>query len=132
MSDFSICDFLDIEAIIAEEEEEDYEEEEDTVGYVVDDDEPTLDNKTDYVLPPSLLGPEVQDLEDEARRITARAAPDDPSIWSIGVKLGQETDVVSQICHRCLIPGEIHLPAITSAFARLSILGRVFIEASMS
>jgi hypothetical protein len=74
------------------------------LGYVVDDDEPTLDNKTDYVLPPSLLGPEVQDLEDEARRITARAAPvsltrddlalpfrvpceDDPSIWSIGVKV---------------------------------------------
>jgi hypothetical protein len=49
-----------------------------------------------------------------------------------GGQLGQETDVVSQICHRCLIPGEIHLPAITSAFARLSILGRVFIEASMS
>jgi hypothetical protein len=30
--DLQICDFLDIEAIIAEEEEEDYEEEEDTVG----------------------------------------------------------------------------------------------------
>ena len=34
-----------------------------------------------------------------------------------------------QICRRCLKPSEIHPPAITSAFARSSIPGYVFIEA---
>jgi transcription elongation factor SPT5 len=36
---------------------------------------------------------------------------------------------VFQICRRCLEPSEIHPPAITSAFARSSIPGYVFIEA---
>jgi transcription elongation factor SPT5 len=107
----------------------------------------------------------VQDLEDEARRVTARG-PDtrssittienlvlpfrvprdtDPSVWSVRVKvgvllstctvltndgqLGQEADIVLQICRRCLEPRESQPPAITSAFARSSIPGYVFIEA---
>ena len=69
----------------------------------------------------------------------------DPSVWSVKVKvgvllsvctvltndgqLGQEADVVLQICRRCLKPSESHPPAITSAFARTSIPGLVFIEA---
>ncbi|KAH9016014.1 hypothetical protein EDB85DRAFT_2156270 [Lactarius pseudohatsudake] len=53
----------------------------------------------------------------------------DPSIWSVRVKLGRETDVVFQICRRCLAPSEIHPPAIASAFALSSIPGYVFIEA---
>ena len=44
-------------------------------------------------------------------------------------QLGREADVVFQICRRCLEPSEIHPPAITSAFARSSIPGYVFIEA---
>lgn len=44
-------------------------------------------------------------------------------------QLGRETDVVFQIYRRCLVPSEIHPPAITSAFARSSVPGRVFIEA---
>jgi transcription elongation factor SPT5 len=69
----------------------------------------------------------------------------DPSIWSVRVKvgvlllthtvltndgqLGQEVDIVFQICRRCLKPSESQPPAITSAFARSSIPGYVFIEA---
>lgn len=44
-------------------------------------------------------------------------------------QLGREADVALQICRRCLEPSEIHPPAITSAFARPSIPGYVFIEA---
>lgn len=69
----------------------------------------------------------------------------DPSVWSVRVKVGallstrtiltddrqpgQEDDVVFQICRRCLEPSESQPPAITSAFARSSIPGYVFIEA---
>ena len=42
---------------------------------------------------------------------------------------GREADIVFQICRRCLEPSESHPPAITSAFARNSIPGFVFIEA---
>ena len=38
-------------------------------------------------------------------------------------------DVVLQICRRCLVPGDIHSPVISSAFAQSSIPGYVFIEA---
>src|ERR1700761_5544763 len=44
-------------------------------------------------------------------------------------QLGREDDLIFQICRRCLAPSEIHPPAITSAFARPSIPGYVFIEA---
>jgi transcription elongation factor SPT5 len=44
-------------------------------------------------------------------------------------QVGREADVVFQICRRCLEPSEIHPPAITTAFARSSIPGYVFIEA---
>ena len=44
-------------------------------------------------------------------------------------QLGREADVVFQIGRRCLVPSEIHPPAITSAFSRPSIPGYVFIEA---
>lgn len=44
-------------------------------------------------------------------------------------QLGREADIVFQICRRCLVPSEIHLPAITSAFTLPSIPGHVFIEA---
>jgi len=69
----------------------------------------------------------------------------DPRIWSVKVKVGvllsgymvltndgqpgREADVVLQICRRCLQPSKSQPPAITSAFARSSILGYVFIEA---
>jgi transcription elongation factor SPT5 len=69
----------------------------------------------------------------------------DPSVWSVRVKvgvllsahtvltnhgqLGKEADVVLQICRRCLEPSESQPPAITSAFARTSIPGYIFIEA---
>lgn len=71
----------------------------------------------------------------------------DPSIWLVRVKvgvtlpvstlgylqnngqLGQEANVMFQICCRCLEPSEIHPPAITSAFTWSSIPGYVFIEA---
>ncbi|KAI9437392.1 hypothetical protein F5148DRAFT_1154378 [Russula earlei] len=54
---------------------------------------------------------------------------DDPRMWSVRVKLGREADVVFQICRRCLVPNEIHPPAVTSAFALSSVPGHVFIEA---
>lgn len=75
------------------------------IGYIVDDDEPTSDDGMDNVLPPLLLGPEAHGLEDEARRVTARAPrsqssntddvplpfrvprENDPGIWSINVKV---------------------------------------------
>src|ERR1700741_1198312 len=44
-------------------------------------------------------------------------------------QLGREPDLVFQIWRRCLVPSEIRPPAITSAFARSSIPGLVFIEA---
>ncbi len=44
-------------------------------------------------------------------------------------QLGREADIVFQICRRCLVPSEIHLPAITLAFTLPSVLGHVFIEA---
>ena len=44
-------------------------------------------------------------------------------------QLGQEVDVVFQICRRCLKSSKSQPPAITSAFARSSIPGYVFIEA---
>jgi len=44
-------------------------------------------------------------------------------------QLGWEADIIFQICHRCLIPSKIHLPAITSAFTLPSISGCIFIEA---
>ena len=69
----------------------------------------------------------------------------DPNVWSVRVKvgvllsacvvltcgrqLGQEANVVLQICRRCLQPNESQPPAITSAFARTSIPGYVFVEA---
>lgn len=74
-------------------------------GYIVGGDEPTSDDEMDNVLPPPLLGPEAQHLEDEARKITARAArsqssttddvllpfrvprENDPGIWSVRVKV---------------------------------------------
>src|SRR6266702_4632994 len=43
-------------------------------------------------------------------------------------QLGREADVVFQICRRCLVPREIHPPAITSAFTLSSVPGYVFIE----
>ena len=46
-----------------------------------------------------------------------------------GGQLGQEANVVLQICSRCLQPNGSHPPAITSAFARTSIPGYVFVEA---
>ncbi|KAF8268029.1 hypothetical protein EI94DRAFT_1700548 [Lactarius quietus] len=42
--------------------------------------------------------------------------------------LGQEDNVIFQICRRCLKPSEIHPPAITLAFAQPSIPGYVFIK----
>lgn len=44
-------------------------------------------------------------------------------------QLGREADIVFQICRRCLVPSEIHLPAITSTFTLPSVPGHVFIEA---
>lgn len=44
-------------------------------------------------------------------------------------QLGREADVVFQICRRCLTPSEIRPPVITSAFARSSLPGHIFIEA---
>src|SRR6266702_6730595 len=44
------------------------------------------------------------------------------------LQLGQEADVVFQICHRCLAPREIHTPAIMLAFTLSSVPGYVFIE----
>jgi hypothetical protein len=44
-------------------------------------------------------------------------------------QLGREDDVIFQIYRRCLEPSRVQPPAITSAFARPSIPGYVFIEA---
>jgi transcription elongation factor SPT5 len=44
-------------------------------------------------------------------------------------QLGKEADVVFQICRRWVTSSEVQPPAITSAFARSSIPGHVFIEA---
>ncbi|KAI9456798.1 hypothetical protein F5148DRAFT_1287866 [Russula earlei] len=166
MSKFSAREFLDLEAILSlEDEEEEYESEGEVddfgnsphsffavvatypIGYLMD--EPVSDDDMDNAPPPRLPSVEVQDLEDETRRITGldrqtRFAytttddmtlplrvpqEDDPCMWSVRVKLGREADVVFQICRRCLVPNEIHPPAITSAFALSSVPGHVFIEA---
>ncbi|KAH9009203.1 hypothetical protein EDB83DRAFT_2531320 [Lactarius deliciosus] len=150
MSEFSVHHFLDIEAIVAHEDEEELDEGEDDPGELLDNEDEVLDGEMETISRAS-ANVEAQDLEDEAVRIVARAGHNtgssyktiddiplpfrvprstDPSIWSVRVKLGQEADVVFQICRRCLVPREIHPPAITSAFALSSIPGYVFIEAS--
>ncbi|KAH9047109.1 hypothetical protein EDB84DRAFT_1435148, partial [Lactarius hengduanensis] len=116
------------------------------------DDEEMSNDEADVVSRAGLsdIGTSIKDLQDEATRIVATARNNtrssyttfediplpfrvprstDPSIWSVRVKLGRETDVVFQICRRCLAPSEIHPPAIASAFALSSIPGYVFIEA---
>ncbi|KAI9437480.1 hypothetical protein H4582DRAFT_2057849 [Lactarius indigo] len=149
MSGFSALHFLDIEAIVAREDEEELDEGEDYPGELLDDEEEVLDDETEIISRAS-ANVEAQDLEDEAVRIVTRAGHNtrssyttiddiplpfrvprstDPSIWSVRVKLGREADVICQICRRCLLPREIHPPAITSTFALPSIPGYVFIEA---
>ncbi|KAH9010592.1 hypothetical protein EDB83DRAFT_2322403, partial [Lactarius deliciosus] len=103
MSEFSVHHFLDIEAIVAREDEEDDPSE------LLDDEDEVLDGETETISRAS-ANIEAQDLEDEA--------------------LGQEADVVFQICCWWSCAREIHPPAITSAFALSSIPGYVFIEAS--
>lgn len=147
----SARDFLDLEATAVHEDEEEEEEEENLSDLFNDDDvssdglEPLDDISHVGGFPSSA----VRDLEDEARRIVERGLntrssiptiedlvlpfrvprDTDPSIWSVRVKLGQEANIVLQICRRCLEPSESQPPAITSAFARSSIPGYVFIEA---
>ncbi|KAH9013458.1 hypothetical protein EDB85DRAFT_2158192 [Lactarius pseudohatsudake] len=146
----AIHQFLDVEAIVAAEDEEETDEGEILSGLF--DDEEMSNDEADVVSHAGLsdIGTSIKDLQDEATRIVATARNNtrssyttfediplpfrvprstDPSIWSVRVKLGQETDVVFQICRRCLAPSEIHPPAIASAFALSSIPGYVFIEA---
>ncbi|KAF8257514.1 hypothetical protein EI94DRAFT_1817602 [Lactarius quietus] len=101
--------FLDVEAIVGAEDEEELDDEEEDFCEFLNDDELVLDDETETALRTCCSSIEAQNLEDE--------------------QLGQENNVVFQICHRCLEPSEIHPPAITSAFAQPSILGYVFIEA---
>ncbi|KAF8265394.1 hypothetical protein EI94DRAFT_1702525 [Lactarius quietus] len=104
-----LYNFLDVEAIVRAEDEEELDDEEEDFCELLNDDE--------------------LNLKDEQVRVVARARPTrssytkiplplqvlcstEPSIWSVRVK-----------------PSKIHPPAITSAFARPSIPGYVFIEA---
>ncbi|KAI9431447.1 hypothetical protein F5148DRAFT_1155098 [Russula earlei] len=139
-------EFLNLEAILSlEDEEEEYESEGSffavvatyPIGYFMD--EPISDDDMDNAPPPRLPSVEVQDLEDETRRITgldwqtqfAYMTTDD---MTLPLRVPQEDDsrmwsVRVKICCRCLIPNEIHPPAITLAFALSSVPGHVFIEA---
>ncbi|KAH9016003.1 hypothetical protein EDB85DRAFT_1898417 [Lactarius pseudohatsudake] len=150
MTEYTIHQFLDVEAIVAAEDEEETDEGEILSGLF--DDEEMSNDEADVVSRAGLsdIGTSIKDLQDEATRIVATARNNtqssyttfediplpfrvprstNPSIWSVRVKLGRETDVVFQICRRCLAPSEIHPPAIASAFALSSIPGYVFIEA---
>ncbi|KAI9430618.1 hypothetical protein H4582DRAFT_2063633 [Lactarius indigo] len=142
--------FLDVEAIVAVEDEEETDEGEILSGLF--DDEEMSNDEADVISRAGFsdIDTSAQDLQDEATRLVARAGNNtrssyttfediplpfrvprstDPSIWSVRVKLGRETDVVFQISRRCLAPSEIHPPAIASVFALSSIPGHVFIEA---
>ncbi|KAH9021944.1 hypothetical protein EDB85DRAFT_2152037 [Lactarius pseudohatsudake] len=121
MTEYSlqIHQFLDVEAIVAAEDEEETDE-----GEILN-----VVSRAGL----SDIETSIKDLQDEATRIVATARNNtrssyttfediplpfrvprstDPSIWSVRVKLGRETDVVFQICRRCLVPSEIHPPAI--------------------
>ncbi|KAF8263029.1 hypothetical protein EI94DRAFT_1879950 [Lactarius quietus] len=91
--------FLDVEVIVGAEDEEELDDKEEDFCEFLNNDELVLDDETETAF-----------------------------IWSVRVKLGQEDNVIFQICRQCLEPSEIHPPAITSAFARPSIPGYVFIE----
>jgi hypothetical protein len=82
------------------------------IGYLVGDDEPLSGDETDAASLPGLPDVQAQDLEDEARRVVARARhntrsdystadgislplpfrvprENDPTIWSVRVKVGR-------------------------------------------
>jgi hypothetical protein len=80
------------------------------IGYIVGDDEPVSDDETDAASLPGLPDVQAQDLEVEARRVVARARrntrsdystaddislpfrvprENDPTIWSVRVKVGR-------------------------------------------
>ncbi|KAN0139302.1 hypothetical protein V8E53_002803 [Lactarius tabidus] len=145
MTEFSLSNFLDIEAVIDNEEEDEDEEDEQELAKFLDDDIEESESGGERLRSVTL-----SELSDKATDMLARAAargankaprPKDddgqhlllpakgnPEMWAVCVKPGFESRLVTQIATRCLTGNSSRQPTITSAFACPGILGYLFIE----
>ncbi|KAN0128229.1 hypothetical protein V8E53_013995 [Lactarius tabidus] len=145
MTEFSLSDFLDIEAVVDNEEEDEDEEDEQELAKFLDDDIEESESGGERLrsVTPSELSDEATDMLARAAARGANKAPrpkdddgqhlllpakGDPEMWAVRVKPGFESGLVTQIATRCLTGNSSGRPTIASAFARPGIPGYLFIE----
>ncbi|KAH9162307.1 hypothetical protein EDB89DRAFT_2079838 [Lactarius sanguifluus] len=147
MSQFTIRDFLDIEATVDNEEEEDFEDEE--FDQIFNDDvEEVASDWSSRLASPAPTDFTQQTLEIRAgiarrsTRTSVRHDEDvprhylvpreyDPHLWSVCVKPGHESDLVMQIAQRTSLGDKPPVADIASVFARAGIPGLIFLEGNL-
>ncbi|KAN0137707.1 hypothetical protein V8E53_004463 [Lactarius tabidus] len=132
MTEFSLSDFLDIEAVVDNEEEEEEEEDEQELAKFFDDDIEESEsggNSLDMLAHAAARGankaPRPKDNDGQHLLLPAKG---DPEMWAVRVKPGFESGLVMQIATRCLTGNLSSRPTITLAFACPGIPGYLFME----
>ncbi|KAH9982574.1 hypothetical protein BGW80DRAFT_1263871 [Lactifluus volemus] len=149
MTDISLYDLLDLEAIVADEDEEDEEYEEELDDFLADDLEESVADPSErpvFLPDDRISATEASELEarindfakdsGHAHRYEVDVVPQhllvptdsDPGIWAVRVKLGFESSLVLQLFRRCT---RLERLDVTSIFARDGIPGYVFLEGSL-
>ncbi|KAH9177216.1 hypothetical protein EDB89DRAFT_1902451 [Lactarius sanguifluus] len=138
MSQFTIRDFLDIEATVDNEEEEDFEDEE--FDQIFNDDvEEVASDWSSRLASPAPTDFTQQTLEIRAgiaRRSTRTSVQHDEDVprhylVPLCVKPGHESDLVMQIAQRTSLGDKPPVADIASVFARAGIPGLIFLEGNL-
>ncbi|KAI9465095.1 hypothetical protein BJY52DRAFT_1221185 [Lactarius psammicola] len=131
MSDFTLSELLDLEAVVDNEEEDDESDEGDFDNFF---DNETLEDTAEIVQDASRMAQRYVHLVLYSHEVVLQhdiglgPREDDPKLWSVRVKPGFEISLVMQIGRRTIASGQLPCPNIASVFAREGTPGHIFLE----